>query len=226
MSLKKLSKVYHYIRCIPKTIFFNFYYLPFTQAIHFPILVNYRTKFIALGGSITVPKNARTGKIKLGFGRVQISDNKYSRFLWNVEKEGIIHFGEHIKVGTGSKLHIRGALNIASECNFTGEATIICNKEINFGQGCLISWQTLFMDSDLHRVSRTDGTQVNTDKTINIQDKVWIGARSTILKGVEIGSNSVVASGAIVTKEYLNDRVIGNNSAKVIADFAGLKFHS
>jgi acetyltransferase-like isoleucine patch superfamily enzyme len=225
MSLKKLSKLYHYVRCIPKTLFFNFYYLPFHQAIKLPILVNHRTKFVALGGRISIPASAKLGKIKLGFGRVQIADNKYSRFIWNIGKNGHIKFGHHIKVGTGSKLHINGTLTIGSGSNFTGEATIICNHVISFGDNCLISWQTLFMDSDLHKITDLENQQTNPDQPITIEEKVWIGARSTILKGAHIATNSVVASAATVTSNFEQDSVIGGNPAKAISSFSGKYFH-
>lgn len=180
MSFKKLSKIYHYIRCIPKTLLFNFYYLPFNQAIRLPILVNHRTKFVQLGGKLIIPYSAKTGKIKLGFGRVQIADNKYSRLIWNVGKKGEVHLGEHIKLGTGSRLHIEGKLVVGCESNFTGETTIICNQEIIFGRECLISWHTLFMDSDLHQITDKSNAILNPDKAIKIEDKVWIGARQRL----------------------------------------------
>lgn len=224
MSLKKLSKIYHYIRCIPKTLFFNFYYLPLNQAFKLPILVNHRTKFVELGGKVLIPNSAKTGKITLGFGRVQIADSKYSRFIWNLSDSGEVHLGNHIKIGTGSKLHIQGKLTIGSESNFTGESTIICNKEIHFGDACLVSWQTLFMDSDLHKIT-DDNHHLNHDKAIVIGNRVWVGSRSTILKGSVIETNSVVASTSTVTSQFNPDSVIGGNPAKTIADFTNKVFH-
>lgn len=225
MSLKKLSKIYHYIRCVPKTLFFNFYYLPFRQAIRLPILVNHRTKFVALGGKLTIPQSAKTGKIKLGFGRVQIADSRYSRFIWNLSDGGEISLGDHIKIGTGSKLHVQGKLFIGSESNFTGEATIICNKEVSFGEQCLISWQTLFMDSDLHRITDSTNQQTNSDKPIYIEKKVWIGSRSTIIKGTKVSRNSVIASTSTVVGNFPSDSVIGGNPARKIAEFTNKTFH-
>ncbi|USD32690.1 MULTISPECIES: acyltransferase [Vibrio] len=225
MSLKKLSKLYHYVRCVPKTLFFNFYYLPLSQAIKLPILVNHRTKFVSLGGKVSIPESAKLGKIKLGFGRVQIADNKYSRFIWNVDQNGHIKLGHHIKIGTGSKLHITGTLTIGSGSNFTGEATIVCHREISFGHNCLVSWQTLFMDSDLHKITDSENQQTNPDQPITIEDKVWVGARSTILKGAHIATNSVIASTSTVSRQFDGNTVIGGNPAHAIADFTGKTFH-
>ncbi len=225
MIIHKLSKLYHYIRCIPKSIFFNFYYLPLKKAVRLPILVNHRTKFLGLGGTVTIPTSAKTGKIRLGFGKVQVADSKYSRFIWNVSKGGHIELGNKVKLGTGSKLHIQGELCIKSNCNFTGETTIICNKKITFGTDCLISWQTLIMDSDLHNIQDEKGVTKNPNKSIHINDSVWVGARSTILKGVTIESNSVVANSSVITKSFPKNSIIGGNPAKEIGSFDNLKFN-
>ena len=44
----------------------------------------------------------------------------------------------------------------------------------------------------------------------------WIGAGATILPGVTIGENAVVAAGAVVTKDIAPDTIVGGNPAKFI----------
>lgn len=51
---------------------------------------------------------------------------------------------------------------------------------------------------------------------IVVEDNVWIGGNSTILPGVTIGKNSIVAAGAVVTKDVPNNTIVGGNPAKVI----------
>ena len=46
----------------------------------------------------------------------------------------------------------------------------------------------------------------------------WIGANSIILPGVEIGENSVVGAGSIVTKSFPKGVVIAGNPAKLIKE--------
>lgn len=53
-------------------------------------------------------------------------------------------------------------------------------------------------------------------KTIHIKKNVWIGARATILPGITIGENSIVAGGAVVTKEVEPNVVVGGNPARVL----------
>lgn len=53
-------------------------------------------------------------------------------------------------------------------------------------------------------------------KPITIGKNVWIGSKSVILQGVSIGDNCVVAVGAVVTKSFGDNLIIGGVPAKVI----------
>src|SRR6202789_896145 len=51
---------------------------------------------------------------------------------------------------------------------------------------------------------------------IMIEKNVWIAAGATIIGGVTVGENSVVAAGSIVTKDVPPNTLVGGNPAKVI----------
>ncbi len=51
---------------------------------------------------------------------------------------------------------------------------------------------------------------------IKIGKKVWLGANVTVLPGVTIGDNAIVAAGAVVTRDVPADTVVGGVPAKVI----------
>jgi acetyltransferase-like isoleucine patch superfamily enzyme len=55
-----------------------------------------------------------------------------------------------------------------------------------------------------------------TAKPIHIGKKVWLGANVTILQGVTIGENAIVAAGAVVTKDVPANAIVGGVPAKVI----------
>ncbi|WP_246285333.1 sugar O-acetyltransferase [Nguyenibacter vanlangensis] len=53
-------------------------------------------------------------------------------------------------------------------------------------------------------------------KPIVIEKNVWIAAGATIIGGVTVGENSVVAAGAVVTRDVPANTLVGGNPARVI----------
>jgi carbonic anhydrase/acetyltransferase-like protein (isoleucine patch superfamily) len=72
-------------------------------------------------------------------------------------------------------------------------------------------------DSDWHTIhDRTVRDERATPVTIG--DNVWLGDHSTVLKGVTIGENSVVAARAVVTRDVPANVVVAGNPAKVVKE--------
>jgi len=57
-------------------------------------------------------------------------------------------------------------------------------------------------------------------KPIVIERNVWIAAGATILGGVTVGENSVVAAGAVVTRDVPPDTLVAGNPARVVRSIA------
>ena len=51
---------------------------------------------------------------------------------------------------------------------------------------------------------------------MTIEDRVWIGARAIILKGVTVGHDSIIGAGAIVTKSVPPRSVVVGPAARVV----------
>lgn len=60
------------------------------------------------------------------------------------------------------------------------------------------------------------GLDATSKGDILVGDDVWIGYRSTILSGVEIGQGAIIAAGSVVTKNVPPYAVVGGNPARVI----------
>ena len=56
-------------------------------------------------------------------------------------------------------------------------------------------------------------------KEIEVFDNVFIGCNTTILPGVKIGPNAVIAAGSVVTKDVKPNNVVAGNPAKLIETF-------
>jgi len=79
---------------------------------------------------------------------------------------------------------------------------VICETSITIGSDALIGTNVEICDSDFHGVdiARRRGNQHAT-APVQVGRNVWIGSNAKILKGVTIGDNSVIANGAIVTRD-------------------------
>ena len=60
-----------------------------------------------------------------------------------------------------------------------------------------------------------------TASPIAIERNVWIAAGVTIIGGVTVGENAVVAAGSVVTKDVPPDTLVGGNPARVIRSIGG-----
>ena len=110
-------------------------------------------------------------------------------------------------------------LNIGSETGVRGVTFILKDASISIGKRCMFSYNILLRNHDSHKVINTvTGNVTNLAKDIILHDHIWLAQNCTILKGVEIGENSIVAFGAIVTKNCPPNSVIAGCPAKVVAN--------
>ena len=76
----------------------------------------------------------------------------------------------------------------------------------------MLAWNVSIMDSDMHPVL----TEELVNKPVTIEDNVWIGCHVVVLKGVTIGTGSLIAAGSVVTKDVPPYSIAGGIPAKVI----------
>jgi maltose O-acetyltransferase len=97
-------------------------------------------------------------------------------------------------------------------------ATIIADKtSIIIGENVLIGQNVFICDSDFHGLEVENRSNGEYDVApVIIDDNVFIGANVTILKGVKIGKNSVVATGSIVSTNIPDNVVAAGIPAKVL----------
>jgi acetyltransferase-like isoleucine patch superfamily enzyme len=162
-----------------------------------------------------IAHNRATGAIQIGFGSVGIVDKKYCRTIWG--NGGTIEFMGNASFGRGTKISCGGYLKVGDKFHVSANSDLVCEKDVKIGDDVLISWQCLIMDTDFHSIYRK-GTieKINPDKTICIGNHVWIGCRTTILKGSKIPNNSVIAACSVVTSSHEEQNAIyaGNNLLK------------
>ncbi len=94
--------------------------------------------------------------------------------------------------------------------------TILDIREVKIGDNVMIAPNTLIttINHPLNPLGRRK--HLGVAKPVEIGNDVWIGANVTILPGVKIGNNVVVAAGAVVTKDIADNSLVGGIPAKLI----------
>jgi acetyltransferase-like isoleucine patch superfamily enzyme len=89
---------------------------------------------------------------------------------------------------------------------------IVAAKSVRIGRDCKIARDVIIMDTDQHALP---GGELIA-RSVEVGDRVWIGARAIILKGVTVGHDAVIAAGAIVTRDVPPHAVVAGNPARVV----------
>ncbi len=102
------------------------------------------------------------------------------------------------------------------------EAHIVVDEpgtKVVIGRDCMFANDIEIRASDSHAIlDAASGQRLNPARDIVIGDHVWIAAHAIVLKGVEIGRDSVVAAGAVVTRSCPPGVILAGNPAKVIKE--------
>lgn len=85
---------------------------------------------------------------------------------------------------------------------------------ITLGDNCQIGHNVIF--ATLNHYLAPQKRALTFPAPIRLGKNVWIGSNATILQGVTIGDNSVVAAGAVVTKDVPANTIVGGVPAKYI----------
>jgi len=113
-------------------------------------------------------------------------------------------------------------LNIGEHSSFESVEIALTEpgSSIEIGDDCMFAYNIEVRCGDSHAIlSAQTGQRLNYAEDIKIGDHVWVATRCTILKGVHIARDSVVASSAVVTRPF--DKagiVIAGNPAKQVKD--------
>ncbi|RYY54494.1 MAG: sugar O-acetyltransferase [Chitinophagaceae bacterium] len=111
-----------------------------------------------------------------------------------------INYGKNTKLGKGVFINF--------DCTFLDLGGITIEDNVMLGP-------KVSLLSEGHPVAAGDRQKLTTGR-IHIKRNAWIGANATILQGVTIGENAVVAAGAVVSRDVPDNTIVGGIPAKHI----------
>lgn len=132
-----------------------------------------------------------------------------------------VELGENVKVSQSADFRLTGAdASIELDHGCTVESARFIAREgtqIRLGPECMLAYDVEVRTTDSHSiVDDATGERINQDQSVVIGRHVWLGARTTVLKGVTIGDDTVVATGSVVSKDIGSGVVAGGVPARVL----------
>jgi len=167
--------------------------------------------------------------------KANIGNNSYlSRYSYIYLSEGSLKKDINIddNVMMCGKLYSQngGKITIGKYSSIRHHSSIWACIEVKIGKYVIISDNVIITDNNNHPISPYKRKEMiisgwstklwkwkNSNATpVIIKDNVWIGKDAKILKGVIVGENSIVAMGAIVTKNVPKNVIVAGNPAVVV----------
>lgn len=192
---------FKYIPYLFHTIYFNFKYLSFRQAIKLPIFL-YKPKLLKLKGKVIIDADRlETGVIRLGEYRVSLFPN--TGILWQ-NHGGIVIFQGKCRIGNDSKVSIgtKGRLIFGDAFSSSTSLKVVCYHHILFDYSVRVGWDVTFMDTDFHKIKTLDGKESKGYGAIKIGSNNWFGNGCLVLKNTKTSDYTIIAARSILNKQY------------------------
>lgn len=123
------------------------------------------------------------------------------------------NFKVHSGVDFGSGINVEiGEFSSINRDAWIGNDTKIGNYVMMGPEIIILSGGHNFSDLTIPMINQGSSQR----KPVKIGDDVWIGTRTIILPGIQIGSHSIVGAGSVVTKDVPDWAIVGGNPARII----------
>lgn len=196
-----------------------------------------KIKKLILNLILLEPYNYLYNKVRFWYFNTPLPKHYCFRGRIGLVNNGLFSIGAHCKINSGAFYNTIGG---DSKCNFTidksaeiiigsgfgiSNSTIFSSYSIQIGNNVLIGGSCKIYDTDFHAINiherllgiKQNGLDKNAKKRpIVIHDGVWIGGHCIVLKGSEIGENSIIGAGSVVSGHIPANEIWAGNPAKFI----------
>lgn len=160
---------------------------------------------------------------------------KFKIFHPGIKTEGFIFLPKHYEISKGPTAELtiggfvwigegcafrahEGTLRIGKKCTFGGKNTINCYKHVEVGDEALWADNVYVVDFDHWYLDplaaiRSQGIR---SEPIVIKPNVWIAEKATVVRGVTVGTGSVIGAMSLVNKDVPDYAVVGGVPARVL----------
>lgn len=164
-------------------------------------------------------------KIKGEKNSVEVSGSLYKSLLEMDSQNCSVIIGKNSNI-KNSRIVIRGnnnVLKIDEDSTFGSGCWIVLmgdNNKIEIGKDCMIADNVDIWASDSHPIFSDLGCNniINPSGSICLSEHVWLGKKSTVLKNVKIGKNSIIGIGSLITRDIPEGCIAVGNPAKVVKE--------
>ena len=206
--LKKLFSIKFYIELFSKnwlniaqTLFINFYFLPFKQAIKLPIWIYGNVRFIKLNGIIKIETE------KISTKMIVINRTNESPCNSNGNTEIILNSGKLIfkgkaQIGCGCRILIynNGEISLGEHFRMNNQNTLSSCSRLTLEKMVVLGHQNQIYDTDFHFIGTKEGDVYNPTRPVTLGAYTFIGNRVTITKGVTLPPYTIVSANSLVNK--------------------------
>lgn len=179
-----------------------------------------------LGGSVKVINHGCTKLCKDVIGKNNVIIIGKGSLIHNMElyvrgSENEVEIGNSCIVGRNCSIRIEGngcRVTIGDNTTMTRDIHICAQEDgmsITIGRDCMFSNNIIVRTSDSHPIYK-EGKRLNHPAPVVIGNHVWVAPETTVLKGVTVGDNCILASKSLLTKSVNESSLVAGIPAKVV----------
>ena len=196
----RLKRLRRRLGALPKTLYFNYHYLPFQQAVKLPIWV-YKADLVCTRGKVVIDcPTIKTGMITMGYRDTSIYAN--NGIMWE-NKGGTVVFKGICRIGNDSYISIgeKATVTFGNDFRCSAAMKLVSKKEIRFGTCVSIGWDTVIMDTNIHSIYDIERKRYKKNcGPIAIGDYNWFGTGCKVMHSVSTPERCIFGAGTIVTR--------------------------
>jgi acetyltransferase-like isoleucine patch superfamily enzyme len=136
-----------------------------------------------------------------------------------IGRRATLRLGRWAWIGNDTKIRVHeGEVSIGAKTVMGQECTISAYQHVEIGRECIVADRAMLIDFDhgVVEVERPIRLQGIYKRDVRVGHNVWMGYGACILRGVSVGSNAIVGTSAVVTRDVPENAVVAGVPARIV----------